>query len=70
MDVLVSIGGFIALLWFIIMPVGKNISGKLYDANLISSLYLSKGEPSTIALSREELKQMESLVEEQQPQAL
>lgn len=45
MDLLVSTGGFIAALWFLVMPVAKNISTKLYDANLISSLYLSKSEP-------------------------
>lgn len=65
MDLLVSTGGFIAFLWFIITPIGKNISGKLYDANLISSLYLSKGEPDAMALPGEELKNME----EDQPQA-
>ena len=58
MDLLVSTGGFIAALWFLIMPVAKNISGKLYDANLISSLYLRKSEPDVIPLPAEELKDL------------
>lgn len=59
MDLLVSTGGFVAALWFIIMPVAKNISGKLYDANLISSLYLRKSEPDAVAPPGEELKNAE-----------
>jgi hypothetical protein len=42
MDILVEIGGFVSLLWFLLMPIGKYISGKLYDAHLIRSLYLYK----------------------------
>jgi hypothetical protein len=52
-DVLVELGGFISLLWFILMPIGKYISRKLYDADLIKSLYLSKDEPNTIELTPE-----------------
>ena len=42
MDILIEIGGFIAVLWFLFMPIGKYISRKLYDADLIQSLYLYK----------------------------
>ena len=35
MDALVEIGGFIAAMWFLFMPIGKYISRKLYDADLI-----------------------------------
>jgi hypothetical protein len=35
MDALVAIGGFIAAMWFLLMPIGKYISRKLYDADLI-----------------------------------
>ena len=58
-DLLVRIGGFISVLWFAIMPFGKYMSRKLYDANLVASLYLSKDEPNTVVLSPEEIKVME-----------
>jgi hypothetical protein len=61
MDLLVSTGGFIAALWFLVMPVAKNISSKLYDANLISSLYLNKDEPEIKEISEKDNKDMEMI---------
>ena len=55
MDLLTSTGGFIALLWFVILPIGKNTSRKLYDANLVSGLYFTKDKPNTIVLSAEQI---------------
>ena len=51
MDALVAIGGFIAAMWFLLMPIGKYISRKLYDADLIQSLYLYKDAPNEIELA-------------------
>jgi len=59
-DVLVELGGFISLLWFILMPIGKYISRVLYDADLITSLYLRKDvSVSSIELTREQLKEID-----------
>ena len=55
LDLLISTGGFISILWFVILPIGKNTSRKLYDANLVSGLYFTKDKPSTIILSPEEI---------------
>jgi len=55
MDLLVQTGGFIAVLWFVILPIGKNTSRKLYDANLVSYLYFTKYKPNTIILSPQEI---------------
>jgi len=60
MDILVEIGGFIAAMWFLLMPIGKWISRKLYDADLIQSLYLYKDLPGEIELSPEKVKEAEN----------
>lgn len=65
-DVLVELGGFIALLWFVLMPIGKYITRVLYDADLIKSLYLSKDGPSSAEMAREELKRIDQSEEDYQ----
>ena len=35
-DLLVRVGGFLSFLWYVLLPFGKYISRKLYDANLVA----------------------------------
>lgn len=60
LDLLVSTGGFISILWFVILPIGKNTSRKLYDANLVGQMYFTKDSPNTIVLSPEDIQAMEN----------
>jgi hypothetical protein len=52
---MIATGGFISILWFVILPIGKNTSRKLYDANLVAQMYFTKDSPSTIILSPEDI---------------